>query len=103
MTAHRLPSLSSTIPAGIKPVSVACEPSLWPGLHRAPGNGFRTSETKGQIRFRTVFVSRRDRERTISRPQSAENRECSAETGNSGLVQDCVVGLEGLEPATSPL
>jgi hypothetical protein len=21
--------------------------SLWPGLHRAPGNGFRTSETKG--------------------------------------------------------
>ncbi len=30
-----------------KPVSVACEPSLWPGLHHAPGNGFRTSETKG--------------------------------------------------------
>src|SRR6266567_4123151 len=26
-------------------------------------------------------------------PQTAENRGCSAETGNSGLAQDCVVGL----------
>ncbi len=60
---------------------------------------------KATIRFRTVFVSRRDRERTISRPQSAENRECSAETGNSGLVQDCVVGpgdgVSGLVAAVS--
>src|SRR5260370_35796612 len=30
-----------------KPVSVACEPSLWPCLPRAPGNGFRMPETEG--------------------------------------------------------
>src|SRR5260370_42610474 len=30
-----------------KPVSVACEPSLWPRLSRAPGNGFRAPETEG--------------------------------------------------------
>src|SRR6266516_2894298 len=35
------------------------------GLHRAPGNGFRTPE-RAPIRFRTVFVSRRDRERAIT-------------------------------------
>jgi hypothetical protein len=29
-----------------KPVSVACEPSLWPLLAGAPGNGFRTPETE---------------------------------------------------------
>src|SRR6266536_644628 len=36
-------------------------------------------------------------------PQTAENRGYSAETGNSGLAQDCVVGLAGLEPATRSL
>src|SRR5712692_211672 len=36
-------------------------------------------------------------------PQTAENRGCSAETGNSGLAQDCVVGPGGLEPATRRL
>src|SRR6266487_6626091 len=35
--------------------------------------------------------------------QTAENRGCSAETGNSGLAQDCVVGPGGLEPATRRL
>src|SRR6266852_6850965 len=36
-------------------------------------------------------------------PQTAENRGSSAEKGNSGLAQDCVVGLGGLEPATRRL
>jgi hypothetical protein len=58
---HHLESLAC------KPVSVACEPSLWLGLRRAPGNGFRTSETKGApIGFRTVFASHRDRERAMT-------------------------------------
>src|SRR5258707_5993260 len=42
---HRVP-----VPLEIlacKPVSVACEPSLWPRLPRAPGNGFRSPETEG--------------------------------------------------------
>src|SRR5258707_1529856 len=42
---HRVP-----VPLEIlacKPVSVACEPSLWPRLPRAPGNGFRMPETEG--------------------------------------------------------
>jgi len=42
---HRVP-----VPLEIlacKPVSVACELSLWPRLSRAPGNGFRTPETEG--------------------------------------------------------
>src|SRR6266700_6034015 len=42
---HRVP-----VPLEIlacKPVSVACEPSLWPCLPRAPGNGFRMPETEG--------------------------------------------------------
>src|SRR3954453_6625558 len=41
---------SRGIPLGTlacKPVSVACEPSLWSLLPRAPGNGFRTPETEG--------------------------------------------------------
>jgi hypothetical protein len=36
-------------------------------------------------------------------PQTAENRGCSAETGNAGLAQDCVVEPGGLEPATRSL
>src|SRR6266542_2822236 len=36
-------------------------------------------------------------------PQTAENRGCNPKTGNSGLAQDCVVGLRGLEPATRRL
>ncbi len=36
-------------------------------------------------------------------PHTAENRGCSAETGNSGLAQDCGVGPGGLEPATRRL
>jgi hypothetical protein len=36
-------------------------------------------------------------------PNRGKNRGCSAETGNSGLAQDCVVGLGGLEPATRRL
>jgi hypothetical protein len=42
---HRVP-----VPLEIlacKPVSVACEPGLWPRLPRAPGNGFRMPETEG--------------------------------------------------------
>src|SRR5216684_3224372 len=42
---HRVP-----VPLEIlacKPVSVACEPSLWPRLPRALGNGFRMPETEG--------------------------------------------------------
>jgi hypothetical protein len=31
-----------------KPVSVACEPSLWPRLPRGPGSGFRAPETEGR-------------------------------------------------------
>src|SRR6266487_4854426 len=69
MTAHRLPSLSSTIPAGIKPVSVACEPSLWPGLHRAPGNRFRASETKGP---NPGAADRGDRDLPVSQPELIE-------------------------------
>jgi hypothetical protein len=42
---HRVPIPLETL--ACKPVSVACEPSLWPLLPRAPGNGFRTPETEG--------------------------------------------------------
>src|SRR5260370_1938759 len=39
---HRVPIPLETL--ACKPVSVACEPSLWPRLSSAPGNGFRTPE-----------------------------------------------------------
>jgi hypothetical protein len=54
---------------------------------------FGRQRRRAPICFRTVFVSHRDPERAITPAQTAENRECSAETGNSGLAQDCVVGL----------
>ncbi len=93
-----------SVRAALVPVSVACEPSLWPGLHRAPGKRISGVRDEGApIRFRTVFVSCRDRERAITPAQTAENRGCSAETGNSGLAQDCVVDPAGLEPATRSL
>jgi hypothetical protein len=84
--------------------SVACEPSLWPGLHRATGNGFRTPETKGPnpASGRSSFPAE-TANGPLHPPQTAENRGCSAQTGNSGLAQDCVVGLGGLEPATRRL
>jgi hypothetical protein len=58
-----------------------------------PETDFERSETKGPnplpdgLRF-----PKRPRTGHYTRPKLRENRGCSAETGNSGLAQDCVVG-----------
>src|SRR5262249_57774508 len=84
---HRIP-----VPLEIlacKPVSVACELSLWSRLRRPPGNGFWTPETKGPKPPPAVFLPYRDRERAnapatetvngqMHPPQTAENRGCPA-------------------------
>jgi hypothetical protein len=62
---------------------------------------FRRQRRRAPISFRTVFVSHRDPERAITPAQTAENRGCSAETGNSGLAQDCVVGPGGVPAANA--
>jgi hypothetical protein len=95
---HHLESLAC------KPVSVACEPSLWLGLRRAPGNGFRTSETKGPNRLPDgLRFPQRPRTSHDTRPNPRKIEGVPRRRGNSGLALDCVVGPGGLEPATRPL
>jgi hypothetical protein len=48
MKSSRVSQLTSNrSPCACKPVSVAGEPSLWPLLSPAPGDGFRMPETEG--------------------------------------------------------
>ena len=71
---------------------------------RAPGNGFpdardeRPQTTSGRASFLTETVNGPTR-----LLRTAENPGCSAETRKIRVARDCVVGLEGLEPATTPL
>src|SRR6266496_6258545 len=80
------------------------EPSLWPGP--SPRTGKRISDARDEgpqsASGRSSFPAE-TANGPLHPPQTAENRGYSAETGNSGLAQDCVVGLGGLEPATRRL
>src|SRR6266536_4037816 len=86
------------------PPSVACEPSLWPGPSPRTGKRIWDARDEGpqSASGRSSFPAETANGR-LHPPQTAENRGCSAETGNSGLAQDCVVGPGGLEPATRPV
>src|SRR6266700_3496815 len=82
------------------------EPSIWTGP--SPRTGKRISDARDEgpqsASGRSAFPAE-----TANGPlhpsQTAENRGCSAETGNSGLAQDCVVGpgdgVSGLVAAVS--
>ncbi len=52
---------------------------------------FGRQRRKATIRFRTVFVSRRDRERTISRPQSAGAAHPRRYEANSRIIRSRVM------------
>src|SRR5256885_1896355 len=87
-----------------KPVSVACEPSLWP--RPSPCTGKRISDARDGRRQtahgRSSFVAETARPvfQPRKRPQIAGY--CS-ETGKRRFAVDCVVGPGGLEPPTRPL
>jgi hypothetical protein len=94
--------------AGVSPPIRPHQASHWTATAMAKGTftahretDFGRSETKGPnplpdgLRF-----PQRPPTGHYSRPKPRENRGCSAKTRNSGLAQDCVVGLGGLEPET---
>jgi len=77
---HRVPIPRETL--GCKPVSVACEPSLWPLLPTLRGNGFWTPETEGpKLPLKRSFFPAE----TASRPCGpAKPRGIRQTTGNLG-------------------
>jgi hydroxypyruvate isomerase len=61
-----------------------------------PGNGILAAETKGpKVRRRTEYVTAENRPARIIRP----NRRKLPRARKSLRTSECVVGLEGLEPA----
>src|SRR6266700_6737262 len=70
------------------PPAVACEPSLWAGPSPRPGKRISDVRDEGpqSASGRSSFPAE-TANGPLHPPQTAENRGCSAETGNSGLAQ----------------